>query len=53
MAASRGTDIGDIVRILHGTDETQRQRVRNVFQKCAPQDLGDLEQLIALSDQAW
>ncbi len=53
MAASRGTDIGDIQRMLHGADEPQRQQVRDVFHRFAPQDLEDVEQLMVLSDAAW
>lgn len=53
MSASRATDIGDIQRMLHGASDEERDRVRNAFQKYAPQDLEDLEQLIWLSDQAW
>lgn len=53
MAASRGTDIGDIQRMLHGADELQRQQVRDVFRRFASQDLEDVEQLIVLSDAAW
>lgn len=53
MAASRGTDIGDIQRMLHGANEAERARVRDIFAKYAPQDVEDLEQLISLSDHAW
>lgn len=53
MAANRGTDIGDIQRMLHGADELQRQQVRDVFRRFASQDLEDAEQLMALSDAAW
>lgn len=53
MAASRGTDIGDIQRMLHGADEPRRMQVRDAFHRFAPQDLEDLEQLIVLSDAAW
>ncbi|WP_051074191.1 hypothetical protein [Effusibacillus pohliae] len=53
MKASRGVDIGDMQRMLHGASEEERNRVRKVFERYAPSDLEDLEQLILLSDQAW
>jgi hypothetical protein len=53
MRASRGVDIGDMQRMLHGAIEEDRERIRAVFQKYDPNDLEDLEQLIILSDHAW
>lgn len=53
MKASRAIDIGDMQRMLHGTTEQDRDRIRAVFRKYDVDDLDDLEQLIALSDQAW
>lgn len=46
--ASRTIDLGDIARMLGLADEDALGQVRHVFHRYAPDDLDDLESLIAL-----
>jgi hypothetical protein len=46
--ASRTIDLGDIARMLGLADEVALAQVRHVFRQYAPNDLDDLESLIAL-----
>jgi hypothetical protein len=49
MAVSRTTDIADLTRVLGGRSEEELREVRDAVRRFgAPDDLDDLEQLIAL-----
>ncbi len=50
LNASRGIDLGDLTKMLGLADEVARDRVRVVVQKYQPEDIDDLESLIALGD---
>ncbi len=46
--ASRTIDLGDITRMLGLADEPALMQVRSVFRQYVPEDMDDLESLIAL-----
>lgn len=50
LQASRTLDLGDLSRMLGLADEPARERVREVIRVYRPQDLPDVESLIALGE---
>lgn len=48
MRASRGTDIGDLTRMLGAADEAELERTRRVVRTHLSDAEGDLESLIQL-----
>ena len=50
LRASRGQDLADVNRMLGGANGPAREAVRAVFRTYHPEDLADLESLIALGD---
>ena len=50
LGASRSLDLGDLTRMLGLADEPTRQQVREAVALYRPEDLPDLESLIALGD---
>jgi len=50
LNGSRGIDIGDLTKMLGLADEVVRDRVREIVLRFQPEDIDDLESLIALGD---
>ena len=50
LGASCSLDLGDLTRMLGLADEPTRQQVREAVTRYRPEDLPDLESLIALGE---
>jgi hypothetical protein len=50
LDASRGQDVADVMRMLGGADESTRNRVRHVIRRYRPDQVEDVESIIALGE---